>query len=141
MHVGFWFLWIREWSWAPSQKEDRVYEQSISSSENWVSGALPMILRWYWSGCTPGRIQRMPLHGIPRLPLLPTAVFASEHALVDMDLLREPLSAAAHAACEHVRTLESSRVFNRLGAGGHATQQRVFLKYSGICQLIKNMKA
>ena len=44
---------------------------------------------------------------LPKLPLPPTAVFASAHALAEMDFLREPLSAAAHTACEHVRTLES----------------------------------
>ena len=47
----------------------------------------------------------------------PTAVFESVHALAEMDLLREPLSAAAHTPCEHVRSLESSGVFNCSEAG------------------------
>ena len=47
----------------------------------------------------------------------PTAVFASVHALAEPNSLREPLLTAAHTACEHVRTLESSGVFNCSRAG------------------------
>ena len=42
----------------------------------------------------------------------PTAAFASAHALSELDLLREPLSVAAHTAGEHVRKLESSGAFS-----------------------------
>ena len=49
---------------------------------------------------------------LPKLRPPPTAVFAPVHPLAELNLLREPLSAAAHAACEHARTLESSGVFN-----------------------------
>ena len=69
----------------------------------------------------------MPRHGtslsiigyasLPKLPSPPTAVFASVHALAQLNLLREPLSAAALSTCEHVQTLESSGVFNCSGAG------------------------
>ena len=54
---------------------------------------------------------------LPKLPLPPTTVFASEHALAEMNLLREPVSAAAHTACEHVRTVELSEILSRSGAG------------------------
>ena len=49
----------------------------------------------------------MPLHGANR-----SKVFASAHALSELDLVREPLSAAAHTAGEHVRKLESSGAFS-----------------------------
>ena len=53
---------------------------------------------------------------LPKLPPPPTAVFASAHALLELDLLRcEPLSAAAHTACAHVRKLESPSAFNFSG--------------------------
>ena len=48
---------------ATCRKEHGAHERSISCSGNWGSGALPMTLLWNWSGCPPGRIQRMPLHG------------------------------------------------------------------------------
>ena len=64
----------------------------------------------------------MPLHGanrskswcasLPKLPPPPTAVFASAHALSELDLLRESLLATAGTAGEHARKLESSRAFS-----------------------------
>ena len=42
---------------------------------------------------------------VPKLPLPPTGNFASVHDRSELDLLREPLSAEAHTACEHMRTL------------------------------------
>ena len=48
----------------------------------------------------------------PQIPPSPTAVFASAHALPELDLLRKALSAAAHTAGEHVGTLESSGAFS-----------------------------
>ena len=58
-------------------------------------------------------------NGFASLPQLlpPTVVSASVHALAELNLSHEPLLAAAHTACEHVRTLESSGVFNCSGAG------------------------
>ena len=53
---------------------------------------------------------------LPKLAPPPTAVCASVHAIAQLNLLREPLSAAVLTACEHVRTLESSGVFNCSGA-------------------------
>ena len=127
VHVGSWHWWIHEWFWELSQKDGRAREKSISCPEFLGSGALLVTLRWNWYGCKHGRIQRVLLHGtnrsktgyasLPKLPLPPTAVFASVHALAKLNLLREPLSAAAHTACEHVRTLESSGVFNCSRAG------------------------
>ena len=35
-----------EWQVKEPSREDRVHEKSISCSENWGSGALPVILRW-----------------------------------------------------------------------------------------------
>ena len=52
---------------------------------------------------------------LPKLPPPPTAVFTSAQDLLGLDLLREPLSAAAHTACEHVRILESSGAFSCSG--------------------------
>ena len=49
---------------------------------------------------------------MPKLPPPPSAVFASARALSELDLLREPLSAAAHTTEEHVRKLESSGAFS-----------------------------
>ena len=49
---------------------------------------------------------------LQKLPPPPTATFASVHARLELDLLREPLSAAAHTACDYVRTLESSGAFS-----------------------------
>ena len=48
---------------------------------------------------------------LPKLPPPPTVVFASAHALSELNLLREPLSAAAHTTEEYVRKLESSSAF------------------------------
>ena len=48
----------------------------------------------------------------PKLPSTPTAVLVSAPALSELDLLREPLSVAAHTAGEHVRELESSGAFS-----------------------------
>ena len=41
-------------------------------------------------------------------------MLASAPALSELDLLREPLSVAAHTAAEHVRELESSGAFSCL---------------------------
>ena len=82
---------------------------------------------WNWSGCPPGRIQRMHLHGTS-LSIIGMHHYRSSRPLRprssrqfmplrSWDLLREPLAVAAHTACEHVRTLESSRVFICSGAG------------------------
>ena len=70
----------------------------------------------------PGRIQQMPpsrsksleswYASLPKLPQPPTAVFASAHALSELDVLHEPMSTAAHTAGEHVRKLESSGAFS-----------------------------
>ena len=49
---------------------------------------------------------------LPNLPPPPAAVFASAHALSELNLLHKPLSTAAHAAEEHVRKLESSAAFS-----------------------------
>ena len=49
---------------------------------------------------------------MPKIPPPPTAVFASAHDLSELDLLREPLSAAAHTTEEHVRKLEPSGAFS-----------------------------
>ena len=59
---------------------------------------------WSWYGCPLGRIRPMPLYGtkpieswyasLPELRPSPTAALASAHALSELDLLREPLSAA-----------------------------------------------
>ena len=68
---------------------------------------------------------------LPKLPPPPTAVFASVHALPKLDLLREPPSAAAHTACEHVRTLESYRVFNCSGAGPDCGENEASKTYIG----------
>ena len=73
-----------------------------------------MTLRWNWYGCPPIKSW---CASLPKLPHPPTAVIASAHARAELKLLREPLSAAAHAACERVRTLESSGAFNCSGAG------------------------
>ena len=48
---------------------------------------------------------------LPKLPSTPTAVLASAPALSELNLLREPLSAAVHTAAEHVRKLESFGTF------------------------------
>ena len=47
-----------------------------------------------------------------RCPSTPTAVLASAPALSELDLLREPLSVAAHRAGEDVRKLESTGAFS-----------------------------
>ena len=62
---------------------------------------------------------------LPKLPPPPTAVFASVHALAELDLLREPLSAAAHTVCERVRTLKSSGVFSCSEAGPSCVENEV----------------
>ena len=49
---------------------------------------------------------------LPKLPPSPTAVFASAHALSELDLLHEPLAAAAQTAGEHVQKLEPSGAFS-----------------------------
>ena len=51
---------------------------------------------------------------LPKLPSTPTAVLASAPALSELDLLREPLSVAAHTKGEHVRELKSSGAFGCL---------------------------
>ena len=45
---------------------------------------------------------------LPNLPCTPNAVLASAPALSELNLLREPLSVAAHTAGEDVRELEPS---------------------------------
>ena len=64
--------------------------------------------------CTPHETNRVKVgvHRCQSFPPAQTAVFASAHALSELDLLREPLSAAAHAAGERVRKLESSGAFS-----------------------------
>ena len=49
---------------------------------------------------------------LPKLPSTPTAAFASAHALLELDPLREPLSVAAHTVGERVREIESSSAFS-----------------------------
>ena len=51
----------------------------------------------------------MPHYGSSPPP--PTAVFASAHALSELDLLREPFSTAGRTTEEHVLKLESSGAF------------------------------
>ena len=48
--------------------------------------------------------------------------FGSVHARAELDLLRDPLSAAAHTACAYVRTLEPSGAFSR-GKTFHAVKK------------------
>ena len=52
---------------------------------------------------------------MPRLPPLPDATLASTRASSELELLREPLSAAARSAAEHVQLLESDGVFRYVG--------------------------
>ena len=96
--------------------------KSISCSEILGSGALISTLRWNWRGRVCAFIQSIfGMHRCRRsLPLV--VAFASVHVRSDLDLLREPLSAEAHTACEHVQTLEPSVVFSCSGVGLRAQQ-------------------
>ena len=108
-----WYLLIRTWFWEPSQKDD--HERTTSCFENWGFWCLAcdIALELGW---VPTCSRSMPIESwyasLPMLPPAHTAVFASAHALSKLDLLREPLSAAAHAGGEHVRKLEPSSAFS-----------------------------
>ena len=73
---------------------------------------------WYptWANPADAPSRNKPIESwyvsLPILPRPPTAVFASARALSELDLLREPLSAAAQTAGEHVQKLESSVAVN-----------------------------
>ena len=53
-----------------------------------------------------------PSQSRPQIPPSSTAVFASAHAVPELDLLQEALSTAAQTTGEHVDTLESSGAFS-----------------------------
>ena len=78
--------------------------------------ALELVWVPTWANPADAPSRSKPIEGwyasLSKLPPPPTAVFASAHALSELDLLREPLSAAALTAGEHVHNLESSGAFS-----------------------------
>ena len=93
-HGGPWFLSIRVVFGSRLEKTMELTKIHPSCFENWVSGALRMTSHSSWSGCPLGRIRSIEswYASLPKLPPPPTAVFASDHALSELDLLLEPLS-------------------------------------------------
>ena len=96
-------------------------KSQLLASKTGVFGVSLMTLHWSWYGCTWANPADAPSRGkpieswyasLPKLPSTPTGLFASDHVLSELDLLREPLSVAAHTAGEHVRELESSGTFS-----------------------------
>ena len=94
--------------WERSRKDARARERLISNFGNWGFGASLVTSHSSWYGYLPGRIRAdAPSRNnsveswyvsLPKLLPPPTAVFASVHALSELNLLREPLSTAAHSA-------------------------------------------
>ena len=99
---GSWCWWIRTCFWQPSRK-DGAHEKSTSCFENLGFGCvtydIALELVWVPTCANPADVpsRNKPIESwyasLPKLPSLPTAVFAS-----------------AHTAGEHVRKLESSIV-------------------------------
>ena len=126
VHVGTWRWWIHEWfrSRLEGRSSSREINFLIRKLEFWcfacdIAPDLVWVPTWTHPAGALSRNKQIEdwYAPLPKLPLPPVAVFASVHALAEPNLLREPLSAAAHTACEHVRTLESSRVFHCSRAG------------------------
>ena len=95
---------------AAVSKEDQAHEKNnflLGKLGFWCIAcdiALENVLVPTWANPAdaPPRNKAINNWSLQKLPHPPTAVVALGHALAKMDLLREPLSAAAHTACEHV---------------------------------------
>ena len=88
INLGFSCLWIHAWFWELSRKDDQAHRKS--------------------AGIPPGRTQLMPrldrelVCGATEASPLPAATLASTQARSELDLLREPVSAAAPSAAEQM---------------------------------------
>ena len=78
--------------------------------------ALELVWLPTWANQADAPSRNMPIESwyasLPKLLSPPTTVLASAHALSELDLHREPLSAAVHTTKEPVRKLESSGAFS-----------------------------
>ena len=115
---GSWYLWIRAWSWGPSQKDGRAHEV-LRKLRFWCLAcdiALELVWVPAWANPADAPSRSKPIESwyasLPKLPSTPAAVLASAPAL--SELIRGPPPVADHTAGEHVRELESSGAFGCL---------------------------
>ena len=113
-------FWIRAWSWVPYRKDGGAHEKILLRKQELWCLVCGIALELVWVPTLTNPVEALsrnkPIESwnssLPKFPSSPTAVLDSAHALSELDLLRDPLSAAAHTAGEHVRTLESSGAFS-----------------------------